>query len=74
MAHSRDLPVKEDVGEEVIASEGQGDSLACQSFEETLFGWSWVLKDSGNLLPLTEEWRHHLTISVMYSYLFLHLH
>ena len=66
MAVSRGLPTKEeeDMGGEVISSEGEGDSPAHQNFEEALFSQSWV----------TEEWRHHLTISVMYSFLFRHFH
>ena len=57
MAASRDLPAKEDedAGWEVNPSEGEGNRPACQSFEEALFGWSWVLKDPGESLPLTEE-------------------
>ena len=47
-AASWGLPAKEeDEGREVLPSEGEGDSLAHQSFEAALFGWSWVLKDSG---------------------------
>ena len=58
MAASQDLPTQgeEEIGREVIPNEGEGDSLAHQSFEEALFSWSWVLKDSDELLPLTEEW------------------
>ena len=76
VASSRDLPMQEegDASGEVIPSEGGGDSPGCQSFEETLFGWSQVLEDSSKLTPLTEELRHHLTFSVMYSYLFLPFH
>ena len=54
MATSQDLPTEEEeeAGGEVIFSEGEGDNPASQSFEEALFGWSWVLKDSDESLPL----------------------
>ena len=57
MAASRGLPAKEDedTGEEVILSEGKGDSPAHQCFEEAHFGWSQVLEDSDKSLPITEE-------------------
>ena len=78
MAASRDLLTEkeEDTGREVVPSEGEGDSPVCQSFEETLFGLSWVLKDSGELFSVAEEWRCHLTIlvMVMHSYLFICFH
>ena len=76
MAASQDLPTKgeEKTGGEVIPSKGEGDSPASQSFEETLFCWSWVLKDSDKLLPLTKEQKQNLTTSVTCSYLFLHFH
>ena len=62
------------MGREVIASEEKSESLAHQSFKEALFGWSWVLKDSGKSLPLIEERRHHLFILAIYSYIFIHFH
>ena len=68
MTVSWDLPTKgeEETGGEVIPSEGEGSSLSHQSFEEALLGWSWVLKDSDESLPLTEEWWHDLTVLVIY--------
>ena len=47
---------------------------ACQSFEEALHWWSWVLKDSGELFPLTVEQWQHLTGLVIYSYLSKQFH
>ena len=74
-AASRGLFTDEkDEGGEVIPSEGKVDSLAYQSFQEPLFGWPWVLKDSGELLPLMEERRQELTVLVIYFYLFQHFH
>ena len=66
-AGPQDLLAKgeEEISGEVIPSEGEGNSPACQSFEEALFGWSWALKDWW-VTPLIEEWRHHLTVSVIY--------
>ena len=59
---SRGLPTKEvDKGGDVIPNEGEGDSQAHQSIEEALFGCSWVLKDSGKLLPLTTERKQELS-------------
>ena len=55
-----------------IPCEGEGGSPACQNFEEALIGWSQVLEDYGESLLLTEEWWQHLTILVIYSYLFFH--
>ena len=69
----RGLPTKEvDEGREVIPSEGEGDSPAHQTFEEALFGWSWVLQDFGESLPLIDERRPELAVSVIYLYLFQH--
>ena len=53
---------------------GEPGSPTHQSLEGAMFGWPWVLKDSGKLLPLTEEHHKHLTVSVIYSYLFQHFH
>ena len=68
MAVSLDLPAEEEeeTGKEVIPREGEGNNLAYQSFKEALLGWSWVLKDSHESLPLTEEWQCHLMVSVIY--------
>ena len=72
---SMGLPAEEeDVGREVLSSEGEHDSLAHQSFEDALFGWLWILEDSGELLPLTMEWLRHLTVLVIYSCLFKYFH
>ena len=73
-AASRGLPMKEEEGEEALSSEGEPGSLAHQSFKDALFGWFQVLKDSGKLLPLTEEHWQHLTVLVIYSYLFKHFY
>ena len=55
MAASQNLLTQaEEICGEIIPSEGEGDSLACKSFEEALFGWARVLKDSDEFLPLTE--------------------
>ena len=72
MAASKDLPTKREevTSGEVIPSVGQEDSPAHQSFKEALLGWSWVLKDSDESLPLTEEWWQHLTVSVRYFFHF----
>ena len=72
MAVPRGLPAegKEEVGGKVIPGEG-GWQPDLSELHGGPFGWSWVPKDSGESLPLTEEWRHHLTVSVMDICLFL---
>ena len=50
------------------------DNPAHQSFNEALFGWSWVLKNSGESLPLTKERGYQLTVSVIYFHLFKHFY
>ena len=51
-AASQDLPTEKKVetGEEIMPSEGEGDSPAHQSLEEALFGWAQVLEDSDKLI------------------------
>ena len=68
MSVSQGLSAKgeEKAGREDIPNEGEGNSLAHQSFEEVHFGWSMVLKDSDKSLPLIEERWQHLTVSVIY--------
>ena len=73
MAVSQGFPAEgeEEMGKEDIPCESEGNSLAHQSFEEALFGWPQVHKDSDKLVTsLTEEWWLHLTVSVIYTYLF----
>ena len=67
---SQDLPAEgaEEISWEVISHEGEGNSPCHQSFEEALFSWLQVLRESDKLLPITEEWRHNLTVSVTYFF------
>ena len=46
---------------QVLSSKGQ-DSPAHPSFEEALFGWSQVLKDSGESFLHTKEQNQQLTV------------
>ena len=61
---------KETDGEDILR-EGDSNGPAHQSFEEALFGWSWVLKDSDESLPLSEERWHLLIVLVIYMYTYL---